>query len=74
VTLDSSGVVVIGPNYRSELAWSVLKAFSEDATYFCLHLAKNGFDSVISKAAFDEYQRDDFRKLASVCNPPPVAK
>ena len=60
-----AAVVVTGPNFKSELAWSMFKGFSEDADYFYLHLADTGFDSVIPKAAFTAEQQEAFRRYAA---------
>jgi hypothetical protein len=68
ITFSSAGVVVVGPKYKSELAWSMFKAFSEDSTYFYLHLSDTGFDSVVPKSAFSAEQQEEFRSYASALN------
>jgi len=59
-----SGLIVTGPNYKSELPWSYFKAFSEDASYFYLHLGNVGVDSVIPKTAFSQDLQQQFRQHA----------
>jgi hypothetical protein len=65
ITFGPEGVHLVGPNYKSELEWSMFKGFSEDASYFYLHLSDTGFDSVLPKSAFTPPQQELFRKLAS---------
>jgi hypothetical protein len=69
-TLDfgSSQLVVTGPNWKSEMTWSRFKGFSEDATYFYLHLSDNGIASVIPKSAFSAEQQQIFRQYAQTRN------
>ena len=63
-----SQLVVTGPNWKSEMAWSRFKGFSEDATYFYLHLSDNGIASVIPKSAFSAEQQQQFRAYAQSRN------
>jgi len=65
ITFGPEGVVLVGPNYKSEMDWNMFKGFSEDASYFYLHLSDTGFDSVLPKSAFTPPQQELFRKLAS---------
>ncbi len=60
-------LVVTGPNSKCELPWTRFLGFSEDATYFYLHLSDNGIASLIPKSAFSgEQQR--FREYAQTRN------
>jgi hypothetical protein len=65
VIFSPAGLVVAGPNYKSELAWTIFKGFSEDDTYFYLHLTESGFDSFVPKGAFTTEQQDEFRRYAN---------
>lgn len=69
-TLDfsSSGLVLTGPNWKTEMPWTRFKGFSEDATYFYLHLSANGIASVIPKSAFSVEQQQRFRQYAQERN------
>lgn len=60
----SSKLVLTGPNWKSEMPWTRFIGFSEDATYFYLHLSENGIASVIPKNAFSSAQQDRFRQYA----------
>jgi hypothetical protein len=64
LTFGSEGILLVGPNYKSEMAWSMFRGFSEDTSYFYLHLTDTGFDSVLPKNAFTPSQQELFRKLA----------
>jgi hypothetical protein len=64
LTFGPEGVLLVGPNYKSEMEWNMFKGFSEDASYFYLHLSDTGFDSVLPKSAFTPPQQELFRKLA----------
>jgi hypothetical protein len=61
-------VVVTGPNWKCELPWTMFLGFSEDATYFYLHLSDNGIASVIPKSAFSREQQQRFREYAQTRN------
>jgi len=61
-------LVLVGPNWKSELPWTKFKGFSEDATYFYLHLAGNGIASVLPKSAFSIEQQQKFRQCAQTIN------
>lgn len=62
---SSARLVVIGPNWRSELPWTTFRGFSEDATYFYLHLSDNGLASVIPKSSFTGESQAKFREYAT---------
>lgn len=64
LTFTSAGLVIVGPNYRSELAWSMFKAFAEDDAYFYLSLTASSLPSVLPKAAFTTEQQQEFRQYA----------
>jgi hypothetical protein len=64
LTFSPAGLLVVGPNYKSELDWSMFKAFSENDANFYLHLTDTGFDSVIPKSAFTPAQQEEFRQYA----------
>jgi hypothetical protein len=57
-------LVVTGPDWKSELPWTYFKRFSEDETYFYLHLTRNGIGSAIPKEAFSREQQERFRRYA----------
>jgi hypothetical protein len=64
----SSQLVLTGPNWKSEMPWTRFRGFSEDATYFYLHLSDNGIASVIPKSAFSSEQQERFRQYAQTQN------
>jgi hypothetical protein len=64
LTFGPEGILLVGPNYKSEMAWNMFRGFSEDSSYFYLHLTDAGFDSVLPKSAFTPPQQELFRKLA----------
>jgi len=68
VTFGPAGVVVAGPNYRSELGWSMFKHFSEDGTYFYLRQSDYTVDSVLPKAAFTPQKQEEFRRYGNALN------
>lgn len=59
-------IVTTGPNWKSELPWTTFKGFSEDSTYFYLHLTDTGFASIIPKSAFTSESLQEFREYATV--------
>ena len=61
---SASQVVLTGPDWKTETSWKRYKGFSEDATYFYLHLSDNGIASVIPKSAFSPDQQQKFRQYA----------
>lgn len=65
---SSTQVVVIGPNWRGEMPLTRFRGFSEDDTYFYLHLSDNGYASVIPKGAFSSEQQQRFRQYAQTRN------
>jgi len=69
-TLDfgSSQLVVTGPNWKTEVPWTRFRGFSEDATYFYLHLSDNGIASVIPKSSFSAEQQQLIRQYAQTRN------
>lgn len=69
-TLDfsPSQLVLTGPNWKTEMPWTRFRGFSEDATYFYLHLSDNGIASLIPKSAFSPEQRQRFRQYAQIRN------
>jgi YcxB-like protein len=66
----SSQLALTGPNWKSEMPWTRFKGFSEDATYFFLHLSDTGIASVIPKSAFSAEQQELFRQYAQTRNSP----
>ena len=60
MTFGPEGIHLAGPNFKSEMGWSMFKGFSEDASYFYLHMSDTGFDSVLPKSAFTPSQQDLF--------------
>ena len=67
-------LVVTGPNWKNEMTWSRFKGFSEDDTYFYLHLSDNGIASVLPKSALSPEQQERFRQYAQTqtAKPPKV--
>jgi hypothetical protein len=63
-----SRLVVIGPDWKSEMGWSRFHGFSEDETYFYLHLSPSGVASILPKSAFSSEQQRLFREYASTRN------
>ncbi len=61
---SSTRLVITGPNWKSELSWTTFRGFSEDATYFYLHLSDNRIVSVIPKSAFTPESQQKFREYA----------
>jgi len=61
---SSSRLVITGPNWKSELPWTTFRGFSEDATYFYLHLSDKALASVIPKNAFTPELEQKFREYA----------
>jgi hypothetical protein len=61
---SESRLIVTGPNWRSELPWTTFRGFSEDPSYFYLHLSDNGLASVLPKDAFSTEQQQRFREYA----------
>jgi YcxB-like protein len=57
-----SHLVVTGPDWKSETPWTQFKGFSEDDTYFYLHLNRTGIATVIPKSAFSSEQQRIFRE------------
>lgn len=64
VEFSPSRLLVIGPDWRSEMPWTKFRGFSEDADYFYLHLSEDGHASVIPKSAFTSEQQEKFRQYA----------
>jgi len=64
----STQLVVTGQNWKSEMPWTRFLGFSEDGTYFYLHLSDNGIASVIPKSAFSAEQQQRFRQYAQTRN------
>jgi hypothetical protein len=64
----SSQLVLTGPDWKTEMPWTRFKGFSEDVTYFYLHLSDNGIASVIPKSAFTSEQQQLFRQYAQTRN------
>jgi len=64
----ASQLVLTGPDWKSEMPWTRFRGFSEDATYFYLHLSDNGIASVIPKSAFSPDQQQRFRQYAQTRN------
>ena len=64
----ASQLVLTGPDWKSEMPWTRFNGFSEDVTYFYLHLSDNGIASVIPKSAFTSEQQQLFRQYAQTRN------
>ncbi len=65
---SSSQLVLTGPNWKTEMPWTRFIGFSEDATYFYLHLSNSGIASVIPKSSFSAEQQQLFRQYAQTRN------
>ena len=61
---SASRLVVTGPDWKTEVPWTRYRGFSEDHSYFYLHLSDNGIASVIPKSAFSAEQQQRFRQYA----------
>jgi hypothetical protein len=68
VEFSPTRIVTTGPNWKSELPWTTFKGFSEDPTYFYLHLTDTGFASIIPKSAFTSESLQKFREYATARN------
>lgn len=68
VEFNSTRLVVTGPDWKNEMAWTRFLGFSEDASYFYLHLSDNGLASVVPKSAFTPEQEQIFREYARTRN------
>jgi YcxB-like protein len=67
VEVGPSRIVITGPNWKSEVPWTRFQGFSEDDTYFYLHLS-NVIASIIPKSAFTPDQQQIFRQYAQTRN------
>jgi len=65
LSFGPAGIVVTGPNWRSETAWNFYNGFSENPRYFFLHTSDTGFDTLFPKAAFTVAQQEEFRRYAT---------
>jgi len=65
VEFTPTRITTTGPNWKSELPWTTFKGFSEDPTYFYLHLTDTGFASIIPKSAFTSDAQQKFREYAT---------
>jgi hypothetical protein len=61
-------LVITGPDWKNEIPWSYFKGFSEDDTYFYLHLNRTGIATIIPKSAFSSEQQLLFRKYGQTRN------
>ena len=61
-------LVVTGPDWKNETPWTQYKGFSEDDTYFYLHLNRTGLAAVIPKSAFSSEQQRMFREYGQARN------
>jgi hypothetical protein len=68
VDFNSSGLVATGPNWRHEMPWTRFRGFSEDDSYFYLHLSDSGTASIVPKSAFTAEQQQKFRGYAQARN------
>ena len=66
VDFSNAGIVASGNNWKTELAWTMYKGFSEDDSYFFLHISDNGMASVLPKSAFTKQQQLKFREYANI--------
>lgn len=57
-----SHLVITGPDWKAEMPWTQFNGFSEDDSWFYLHIAGNGLASVIPKSAFSSEQQQAFRE------------
>ncbi len=64
----SSRLVVACPDWKNEMTWARFHGFSEDDTYFYLHLTRGGAVSILPKAAFSTEQQQLFRNYATTRN------
>ncbi len=65
VEFSPTQIITAGPNWKSELPWTTFRGFSEDHTYFYLHLTDSGFVSIIPKSAFTSDAQQKFREYAT---------
>ena len=65
VEFSPTRIITAGPNWKSELPWTMFRGFSEDHTYFYLHLNDSGFVSIIPKSAFTSDSEQRFREYAT---------
>ena len=63
LTFDQSGLQLSTPGWKSELAWSVFRKWSESSEYFFLHLGETTA-TVFPKRAFAPPEADLFRSCA----------
>ena len=68
VDFSPSGLVTTGPNWKIEMPWTRFKGFSEDGSYFFLHVSESGTVSVVPKSAFTTEQQQKFREYAKTLN------
>jgi hypothetical protein len=68
VEFGATRIVVTGPDWKNEMAWTRFRGFSEDPGYFYLHLSDNGLASVVPKSAFSPEQEQIFREYARTRN------
>jgi YcxB-like protein len=61
-------LVLIGSDWKNEMPWTQFKGFSEDDTYFYLHLNRTGIATIIPKSAFSSEQQHLFRKYGQTRN------
>jgi len=65
IEFTSERLFVAGPNWKTELPWTMFRGFSEDATYFYLNLSDNGVPSIIPKSSFTDESLAKFREYAT---------
>jgi hypothetical protein len=68
IEFSPSRLVVTGSDWKTEVPWTRFRGFSEDETYFYLHLADNGLASIVPKSAFKPEQQQRFREYAKTRN------
>ena len=68
VDFNSSRIVASGPDWKTEVPWTKYLGFSEDATYFYMHLSDSGLAAVVPKSAFTPEQEQKFREYATKRN------
>jgi len=64
VEFSPAQILVIGPNWKTEMPWTRFKRFSEDSMYFYFDISHNGLGSVVPKSALSEQQQEILRRYA----------
>ena len=68
VDFSASRIITSGPDWKTEVTWTHYKGFSEDATYYYMHLSDNGLAAIVPKSALTLEQQQKFREYATRLN------